>query len=186
MRMFGRPTGLLGRLGGIIMARTNQKVAAWAIDLLGVNPSDRVLEVGFGPGVGIQRLAKSASSGRVVGVDCSTEMVEQATARNAKAIEAGRVELREGSVERLPFEDETFNRALVVNSMQVWPDVVGGLREIRRVMKPGGRVALAFTRHSGQPTSGLTDALTAAGFSGVRVAEREDGFCALATKPRPK
>ena len=137
MRMFGRPTGLLGRLGGIIMARTNQKVAAWAIDLLGVNPSDRVLEVGFGPGVGIQRLAKSASSGRVVGVDCSTEMVEQATARNAKAIEAGRVELREGSVERLPFEDETFNRALVVNSMQVWPDVVGGLREIRRVMKPG-------------------------------------------------
>ena len=146
MRMFGRPTGSLGRLGGIIMARTSQKVAAWAIDLLGVNPSDRVLEVGFGPGVGIQLLAKSASSGRVAGVDCSTEMVEQATARNAKAIEAGRVELREGSVERLPFEDEIFNRALVVNSMQVWPDVVGGLREIRRVMKPGGRVALAFTR----------------------------------------
>src|SRR2546429_9358683 len=64
MRMFGRPTGLLGRLGGIIMARTNQKVAAWAIDLLGVNPSDRVLEVGFGPGVGIQRLAKAAPAGR--------------------------------------------------------------------------------------------------------------------------
>src|SRR5207245_1232383 len=105
------------------------------------------------------------------------------TPRRLKRVE---VELREGAVERLPFEDETFNRALVVNSMQVWPDVVGGLREIRRVMKPGGRVALAFTRHSGQPTSGLTDALTAAGFSGVRVAEREDGFCALATKPRPK
>jgi hypothetical protein len=75
-------------------------------------------------------LAKSASSGRVVGVDYSKEMVEQTTVRNAKAIEAGRVDLREGSVERLPFEDDTFTNALAVNSMQVWPDAVSGLREI--------------------------------------------------------
>ena len=69
IRMFGRPKGGLGRLGGIIMARMNRKVAAWAIDLLAVHPSDRALEVGFGPGVGIQLLAESASSGQVVGVD---------------------------------------------------------------------------------------------------------------------
>ncbi len=183
MRMFGRPKGSLGRVGGIIMARMNRKVAAWAIDLLGVHPSDRVLEVGFGPGVGIQLLAESASSGRVVGVDHSKDMVGQATVRNAKAIKAGRVDLRQGSVERLPFEDESFNSALAVNSMQVWPDAVAGLREIRRVMKTGGRIVLAFTRHSGQPKSGLTDALTAASFTGVRVTETDDGFCALATKP---
>ena len=183
MRMFGRPKGSLGRVGGIIMARMNRKVAAWAIDLLGVHPSDRVLEVGFGPGVGIQLLAESASSGRVVGVDHSKDMVGQATVRNAKAIKAGRVDLRQGSVERLPFEDESFNSALAVNSMQVWPDAVAGLREIRRVMKTGGRIALAFTRHSGQPKSGLTDALAAASFTGVRVTETDDGFCALATKP---
>src|SRR5688572_3706084 len=74
IRMFGRPKGGLGRLGGIIMARMNRKVAAWAIDLLAVHPSDRVLEVGFVPGVGIQLLAESASSGQVVGVDPSKEM----------------------------------------------------------------------------------------------------------------
>src|SRR5262245_39591475 len=121
IRMFGRPQGSLGRLGGIIMARANQ-----TIDQLGVRPSDRILEVGFGPGVGIQLLAALASSGRVVGVDSSKEMVEQATARNAKAIAARRVELRAG------FADMTFDHAPAINSMQVWPDALAGLREIKQ------------------------------------------------------
>ena len=183
MRMFGHPKGIFGRLGGIIMARTNHKCAAWVIDLLGIQPHDRVLEVGFGPGVGIELLARSVSGGYVVGVDPSEGMVEQATARNVKAIESGRVDLRYGSVERLPFEDNTFNKALAINSMQVWPDAVAGLREMRRVMKPGGRIALGFTPYSGQPKSGLPEMLTAAAFTEAHVVETELGFCALAIKP---
>jgi ubiquinone/menaquinone biosynthesis C-methylase UbiE len=183
MRTFGRPEGALGALGGIIMARMNRGIAAWAIDLLDVQPNDRVLEVGFGPGVGIQLLAQSVLSGHVAGIDPSEEMVGQATARNAKAIESGRFDLQRGSVERLPFEDNTFDRVLAVNSMQVWPDAMAGLREIRRVMKAGGRIALGFTRHSGQPKSGLTDLLMAAEFADAQVTETEGGFCALATKP---
>jgi ubiquinone/menaquinone biosynthesis C-methylase UbiE len=183
MRMFGRPKGILGRLGGIIMARMNQQCAAWVTDLLGIQPHDRVLEVGFGPGVGIELLARSVSRGYVAGVDPSEEMVEQATARNAKAVESGRVDLRCGSAERLPFEDTTFTKALAINSMQVWPDAVAGLRELRRVMKPGGRIALGFTPYSGQSKSGLPDMLTAAGFTEVHFVEAEEGFCALALKP---
>jgi ubiquinone/menaquinone biosynthesis C-methylase UbiE len=183
MRMFGRPKGILGRLGGIIMARTNQKCAAWVIDLLGIQPNDSVLEVGFGPGVGIELLAKSMSGGYVAGVDPSEEMVEQAKARNVKAIESGRVDLRCGSVESLPFEGSTFDKALAVNSMQVWPDAVAGLREMRRVMKPGGRIALGFTPYSGQSKSGLPEMLTAAGFTEAHLVEAEEGFCALAIKP---
>ncbi len=115
MRMFGRPRGILGRLGGIIMARSNQQCAAWVIDLLDIQPHDRVLEVGFGPGVGLHLLARSASAGYVAGVDYSEAMVAQATARNAQAIERGRVDLRHGSVEHLPFEDQTFDKALAIN-----------------------------------------------------------------------
>jgi ubiquinone/menaquinone biosynthesis C-methylase UbiE len=183
MRMFGRPRGILGRLGGIIMARTNQQCAAWVIDLLGIQPNDSVLEVGFGPGVGIQLLAKSVSGGYVAGVDPSEEMVQQAKARNVKAIESGRVDLRYGSVESLPFEHDTFNKALAINSMQVWPDAVAGLREMRRVMKLGGRIALGFTPYSGQSKSGLPEMLTAAGFTEAHLVEAEEGFCALAIKP---
>jgi len=181
--MFGCPKGILGQLGGIIMARTNQKCAAWVIALLDIQPHDRVLEVGFGPGVGIQLLAKSASAGYVAGVDYSEAMVEQATARNVQAIESGRVDLRHGSVECLPFEDNTFDKALAINSMQVWPDAVAGLQETRRVLKPGGRIALGFTPYSGQPQSGVPERLTAAAFTEAHVVETELGFCALAVKP---
>jgi ubiquinone/menaquinone biosynthesis C-methylase UbiE len=165
------------------MARTNQKCAAWVIDLLGVQPTDKVLEIGFGPGVGIQLLASSASAGYVAGVDPSKEMVAQATTRNKKAIECGRVDLRHGSVARLSFADNTFDKVLAINSMQVWPDAVAGLREMRRVIKPGGEVALGFTPYSGQPNTGLAETLTAAGFAKARVVERDENFCALAIKP---
>lgn len=183
MRMFGRPRGVLGRLGGVIMARMNQKCAAWVIDLLEVQPNDRILEVGFGPGVGIELLAKSAPEGYVAGVDPSKEMVDQAIARNAKAINSGLVDLRSGSAESLPFEDNTFNKALAINSMQVWRDAAAGLREIRRVMTPGGRMALGFTPYSGQQKVGLTDRLTAAGLMEAHVVETDTGFCVLAIKP---
>jgi hypothetical protein len=61
MRMFGRPTGLMGRLGGVIMARVNRNAAAQVIDLLDVRPDDKVLEVGFGPGVAIHRRGRSVA-----------------------------------------------------------------------------------------------------------------------------
>src|SRR2546425_11734753 len=183
MRMFGRPRGALGRLGGLIMARTNQPCAAWVIDLLDIQPNDRVLEVGFGPGVGIQLLARSASAGYIAGVDSSEEMVDQATARNAKAIKSGHVDLRYGSAESLPFEDNTFDKVLAINSLQVWPDAVAGLREMWRVMKAGGRIALGFTPYSGQRKGGLSERLTAAGFTEPHVVETDQGFCVLAIKP---
>ena len=182
MRTFGRPQGVLGTLGGIIMARTNERCGAWVTDLLAIGPNDNVLEVGFGPGVIIQRLSTLASAGHVAGIDPSREMVEQARARNATAIQNGRVDLRQGSVDSLPFDDNSFDKALAINSMQVWPDPAVGLREMRRVMKSGARVALGFTPYSGQPNEGLTQKLMAAGFTRGHVMEKDKCFCALATK----
>jgi ubiquinone/menaquinone biosynthesis C-methylase UbiE len=182
MRMFGRPKGVLGRLGGLILARTKRDFIQWVIHLLKIQPHDKVLEVGFGPGVGIEILTAVVSSGYIAGVDYSKEMVEQAKARNAKAIEAGLVQLQYGSVEALPFADDTFDKALAINSMQVWSDVMVGLREMRRVMKVGGKMALGFTSHSGQSSTGLIEMLTATGFTEAHLVETEQGFCALAMK----
>lgn len=183
MRAFGRPRGLLGKPGGIIMARMNQPVAQRAVALLDVRPSDKVLEIGFGPGVGIRLLARFVSSGWVAGIDPSREMLEQARTRNATDLKTGKVELQRGSVERLPFENATFDKALAINSMQLWPDAIAGLREIRRVLDSEGRIVLGFTRHSGQAKAGLAAAFRSAGFTNVRIMEGKGNCVCLRQIP---
>src|SRR5262249_31441868 len=115
MRMFGRPKGALGRLGGVIMAHMNRDAASQIIEMLDFRPDDKVLEVGFGPGVAIQLLLHRVPAGSVAGIDYSQEMVRQAAARNAAALRNLRVDLRYGSVERMPFPDERFDKALAIN-----------------------------------------------------------------------
>ncbi|WP_235083039.1 class I SAM-dependent methyltransferase (plasmid) [Chlorogloeopsis fritschii PCC 9212] len=132
--------------------------------------------------MGIEILAAAVSTWYVAGVDYSKEMLEQARARNAKAIETGLVQLEYGSVEKLPFADDTFDKALAINSMQVWPDAMAGLRSMRRVIKVGGKIAFGFTPHSGQSSTGLTEMLTTAGFTEAHLVETDRGFCVLATK----
>ena len=183
MRAFGRPRGLLGRIGGVIMARSNRACALWVSDLLDPQPRDRILEVGFGPGVAIELMASRASLGHVAGIDASAEMVAQASARNAEAIGRGLVDLRHGSVESLPFPEGSFDKAFAINSMQVWPDRLAGLEEIRRVLGSGCKLALAFTPHSGHAPDGLTDLLSQAGFAAPDFVTKDRNFCALGTKP---
>jgi hypothetical protein len=82
-------------------------------------------------------------------------------------------------VECLPFDNDSFDKALAINS-------IAGLREMRRGMisRSRGRVALGFTRYSGQPKEGLTETLVAAGFTDVQAMEQNDSFFgAVATKP---
>lgn len=178
------PTGFLGRLGGIAMARTGRRMNQRAVQLLDVQPSDSVLEIGFGPGVGIQLLAKSVSSGRVAGIDLSEVMVEQAKARNAAGIRTGRVELRRGSAESLPFEDAIFDKVMAVNSMHLWPDAVAGLQETRRVLRPGGRIVLGFHLFKRSWTEELrervTELLPEAEFTDVRVVDVDEEFYVIA------
>lgn len=169
MHIFGHPRGILGRVGGLIMARTNHPMVEQSIDFLNVRPGETILEAGFGPGVGVQRLASSTSAAWIAGVDTSAEMHAQARARNAAELETGRVTLRDDSVEGLTFADATFDKALVIKSLQVWPDASAGLREIRRVLRPGGNIVLGLTFHSGQTKQRLTEMLTTAGFTDPQV-----------------
>ena len=176
--MFCAPKGALGRLGGQLMSR-DRWLPAWVLDLLEIHPSDSVLEVGSGPGLGLQLAATRAHQGRVAGVDRSETMLEMAHRRNRDLIESGRVELHLASVEELPFADATFDKAMTINSHHIWPDPVAGLREIGRTLRAGGRIAIAITRFSYASADRFEQHLADAGFTDVSLHTAEPGTCAL-------
>jgi SAM-dependent methyltransferase len=142
---FRGPHGALGQVAGWLMARKNLALNGWVAELADPRPGDRALEVGFGPGLLVALLAERAE--RVAGVDRSEVMLRQALRRNARLVRESRIDLRLGSVAELPFRDATFTRACSVNSLQFWPSVEEGLREIRRVLAPTGRLVLAQRMH---------------------------------------
>jgi ubiquinone/menaquinone biosynthesis C-methylase UbiE len=69
-------------------------------------------------------------------------MQRQASRRNRAAIAAGRVELRVGTADRLPYPDGHFSKACAIHTVYFWPSVEAGLREIRRVLAPDGRLVV--------------------------------------------
>lgn len=175
VRQFGRPSGVAGRMVGWIMAHrgSNRRRNLWVVTLLDVQPTDRVLEIGFGPGVAIAELARCATRGHVYGIDHSEVMVGQASKRNAAAIRAQRVELLHTSVDRLPRFDEPLDAILAVNSVGFWPNPPDQLGKLRGLLRPGGRIALASQPRCAGATADTTaqagrelhDLLAQAGFT---------------------
>jgi ubiquinone/menaquinone biosynthesis C-methylase UbiE len=176
--MFCAPKGALGRLGGQLMSRDHW-LPTWVLDLLEINPSDSILEVGSGPGLGLQLAAERVPQGKVIGVDRSETMLEMARLRNRSLIESERVELHLGSVEKLPVEDAIFDKAMTMNSLHLWPDPVAGLKEIRRTLRVGGRIAIAITRFSYASSAKFESQLMEAGFTDISVHTSESGTCAI-------
>jgi ubiquinone/menaquinone biosynthesis C-methylase UbiE len=140
IRQFGQPRGIPGRLVGWILAHrgSNRKRNRWAVALLDVQPTDRVLEIGFGPGVAITELARRATRGRVYGIDHSEVMVRLARRRNR----GQNVELVHASVDRLPDFGAPLDAVLAVNTLGFWHEPAERLREVRQLLRPGGRIAL--------------------------------------------
>lgn len=158
VRQAHRPTGPVGRAVCRMMATrpSNVQRNRWAVDELDVVPADRVLEIGFGPGVAIEALAARVTEGTVFGVDHSEVMVRAARRRNARAIAAGRVVLTAAGVGDLDDGLRPLDLVLAVNNMGMWPDPPAQLRRLWSLLGPGGRIAIG-----NQPRSPGADAETA-------------------------
>ena len=165
------------------MAHRNRRMAAQAIRVLDVAPGEAVLEISFGPGVGIQRLAETTPARWIAGIDPSRQMLEQAEIRNAGSIRAGRVTLRQNAVDGLSFGNGRFDKAMAIRSVQLWPDSVAGLREVRRVLRPGGRIVLGFTRRCESSSQDVMRWLDAAGFADPQTIKARGAFYLRAKRP---
>jgi ubiquinone/menaquinone biosynthesis C-methylase UbiE len=176
---FHHPRGLPGRLVGweMTLRPSNRKRNAWAVSLMDVQPSDRVLEIGFGPGIAVREVARRATRGEVIGIDRSAVMGAQAARRNAAAIRAGRVSLTVASVEDMPAFDRPFDKILAVNNMGMWPEPGARLSELAGLLRGGGLIAIVSQPRCPGATAETTTAaareivglLDAAGFAATRV-----------------
>ncbi len=202
-RQLAHPTGLTGTAIASLMRRANGRANRLSIEALNVTPTDAVLELGFGPGDGLLRLAKLTPRGKIFGVDHSEAMTRQAWRRCSRLVHSGHLQLIRSTFEKIPLPDHSVDKVLAVNAAYFWHDDETILREIRRVLRSSGRISIYVTdavqmlrwqfvhpeTHRLFTNNDLKDMLTRAGFAESaidvtrhRVAPGVDGWIATAEK----
>lgn len=141
----GNPTGIFGKLAASIWNRRNAALNDTAFELLELKPTDRVLDIGFGGGYLLDRMATKVTEGWLAGVDISPAMVANAEKRYRALIQSGKIELKCATVESIPYPDQHFTKVCSINSIFYWQDIKQGLIEIRRVLEKDGKAVVCFT-----------------------------------------
>ena len=131
-----KPKGKLGNIQLKSMNKEHTPLALWNLKHLDIKPDDIVLDVGCGGGININRMAEKAK--KVYGVDYSIESVKLSREVNKDLIGQGKVEVLEGDVQSLPFEDNTFDIITAFETVYFWPNIEKSFGEVKRVLKPGG------------------------------------------------
>ncbi len=195
MNLFGRPYGFLGNIGGRIMAATNKEINEWTVALLDIRSNDKVLEIGFGPGIAAEKISNIIKEGIFVGIDPSEVMFSQAQKRNEAAIREGKVKLQLATIEHLPVFNEAFDKIFSINSILFWEQPIERLKELRHLLKPNGLIAITLQPRSKGATNEtarqegekLVQYLKEAGFSSIRLEEKQtkpvSAVCAIGANP---
>ncbi|MEZ5957509.1 MAG: methyltransferase domain-containing protein [Hyphomonadaceae bacterium] len=141
--LWGDPRGPLGGAALTAMALKNGGQNSAALDLLAPRLGDAVIELGCGPGMGVRAALKRVGrEGFVAGIDQSPVAAHYAAHVAHSAVLKGRAVVMRAEVADLPFRDCMFDRAFAVNTFQFWPDPARGMREVARVLAPGGRLVI--------------------------------------------
>lgn len=141
----GNPAHPEGEAGAGMLEYMNEEhyaVTGWALDHFHFEERDRILDIGCGGGRTLARMAKRCPTGTLTGVDYSPVSVESTTNYNRDLVREGRLNVVEGSVSALPFEDSSFDKIITVESFYFWPNPVGDLAEVHRVLSETGTFLL--------------------------------------------
>ena len=136
-----KPVGELGHQILDRMNKSHENMAQWGVSHFKIESDSIILDIGCGGGRNIERFAEQISkNGKVVGIDYSEVSVEKSIELNMKFIEEGIVEILQGSVSTMPFDDETFDIVTGFETIYFWPDIINDLKEVHRVLKKDGLV----------------------------------------------
>ena len=136
-----RPEGFLGRVMLRFMNFGHVPLTNWGLSLVEIHDGWTMLDIGCGGGATLKRLLMRSKGAQVYGIDISEESVAKARKVNANVLDR-QVFVTQGSAEKLPYEDNKFDLVTAVETVYFWPDLPNCLKEVRRVVKPGGRFAI--------------------------------------------
>ncbi len=199
-RQASRPSGFIGRyLMTHIFSKANANINQRVKTSLNLDIADRVLEIGYGPGKLIYDIATTTTQGKVNGIDYAEAMFQAASQLNHNFILSGKVELTLGQSDNLPYPNNCFSKVCAVNVIYFWADPLSHLKEIHRVLKPGGTLVIGF-RNSQQmdqlnldndifnsySNQMIVELLNQAHFINIKVTEHLDkpltSYCAIGHK----
>lgn len=141
-RQLRHPSGAGGRLLGVAMRVANRKPVEAVVAALDLRPTDRVLDIGCGDGSAIAAMPRA---NRITGLERSETMIAVASRRNRVAMRSGRLSLRKGDMMALPFGPRAFDKFAAINILYFCDDVPAFVAGIRRIARPGARLAIYVT-----------------------------------------
>ena len=139
-----KPAGEDGLKMALMMNDSNKIISMAAYEHLKISDNDHILEIGMGNGAFVPHILGQASNVRITGVDYAETMVGEAIKLNKELVEAGKAEFHHAGIHEIPSEESTFTKIVTVNTMYFWDDPVRDLKELHRVLKPGGRLVIAI------------------------------------------
>jgi SAM-dependent methyltransferase len=143
-RQLRRPDGIVGRIVAGRLNKGNQAIIATAIEALELTAPSVAADLGFGGGIGLRLLLDRPEVSEAVGIDFSPAMLTAARKRFATELADGRLRLEPGSLTELPLPDSSLDGAITVNTVYFLDDLAPALRELARVLRPGGRVVIGI------------------------------------------
>ena len=138
------PKGFWGKMMIRSMNLGHYTVTGWGLEHIKINKNFVILDIGCGGGKTVARLSGLADGGKVYGIDYSPLAVEKSRKHNKKLIAESKVKIDRASVSKLPYEDCKFDLVTAVETYYFWPDKLNDLKEVLRVIKPGGKLLMIF------------------------------------------
>ena len=142
MDQYRHPSGRRGRFAAKLMNKGHEPLTLWGLTKVKIASYDVILDVGCGGGKTLGRLAQLAPLGKVFGVDNSSDMVDYSKKVNEKLIARDRVQIVGGSVEKMFLPDNYFDLVTAFEAYYFWLNFHDALKEIKRVLKPSGKLCL--------------------------------------------
>jgi ubiquinone/menaquinone biosynthesis C-methylase UbiE len=200
-RQAKKPSGLFGRFFmSRVFEKGNAELNSLVLQSLSIKEGEHVLEIGFGTGLFLNRIAASIDNGLIEGIDFSELMVDMAKKKNKRYIEAGKAKIHSGDFDKAVFNDNSFDKIFTVNTIYFWKRPDATVFKIYRLLKPGGRLFIGFHGKSDMEkmplnrdifqyysTHGITELLSIRGpLNNIQIiskkGKRTTCYCAVATK----